>query len=112
MPGTTMTIFSLPPSIISIAAVYAYGDPRVDDIRKYPDCTLSGSVAGTFRPLENLKLPFFADADQIFSVLQSNFSAIALGGTARKPSYTPQSVADLGSALKRVLVGDTQAKHQ
>ena len=92
--------------------VYAYGDPRVDDIRKYPECPQSGSVAGTFRPLENLKLPFFADADQIFSVLQSNFSAVALGGTVDKPTYRPQSVADLGSALKRVLIGDTQAKHQ
>ena len=92
--------------------VYAYGDPRVDDIRKYPDCPQSGSVAGTFRPLENLKLPFFADADQVFSVLQSNFSAVALGGTVHNPTYTPQSVADLGSTLKRVLVGDTQAKHQ
>ena len=90
--------------------IYAYGDPRVNDIRKYPDCPQSGSVAGTFRPLENIKLPFFADADQIFSVLQSNFSAIALGGTVGKPTYTPQSVADLGSALKNVLIGNAQSK--
>ena len=89
---------------------YVYGLAEVDDVSKYPESGISGTLTGTFRPLSNIKLPFFADADKIFSVLQSNLTSIVVGGTIRKPTYTPQSAAELNTAMRNFLVGDTKTK--
>ncbi|MBV8780076.1 MAG: hypothetical protein JO353_01650, partial [Phycisphaerae bacterium] len=89
---------------------YAYGLATVHDLRKYPKSSLEGTLAGTFRPLSEIKLPFFADADQIFSVLQSNLTSIVLDGTIEKPKYTQQAASELGSAMRRFLLGDATSK--
>jgi hypothetical protein len=86
--------------------VDAYGLATIDSISKYPACPLSGEIVGTLAPLRNIKLPFFADADKIFSVLQANLTSIVIGGTIDKPSYLPESAAAIGSAMRSFLLGD------
>jgi hypothetical protein len=88
--------------------VDAYGLATIGSISKYPDCPLSGEVVGTLAPLRNIKLPFFADADKIFSVLQTNLTSIVLGGTLEpgKQTYVPESAAAIGSAMRTFLLGD------
>ena len=84
----------------------AYGLATIKDISRYPNSGLSGELVGTYSPLKNIKLPFFADADKIFSVLQSNLTSIVIGGTIAKPSYVPESASVIGSAMRTFLLGD------
>jgi hypothetical protein len=90
--------------------VDAYGLAEVDRVSQYPNCPLSGELVGTFSPLRNINLPFFADADKIFSVLQTNLTSIVIGGTFAKPSYLPESAAAIGSAMRTFLLGDVTSQ--
>jgi hypothetical protein len=93
--------------------VDAYGLATIGKVSKYPACPLSGEVVGTLAPLRNIKLPFFADADKIFSVLQANLTSIVISGTlANGGTYLPESAAAIGSAMRNFLLGDvtTQSK--
>ena len=69
---------------------------------------ISGTLAVS--PLRNINLPFFADADKIFSVLQTNLTSIVIGGTIAKPSYLPESAAAIGSAMRTFLLGDVTSQ--
>jgi hypothetical protein len=84
----------------------AYGLASIAHLSQYPDCPLSGELVGTVRLLKNIDLPFFADADKIFSVLQSNLTSIVIGGTLAKPSYVPESASAIGTAMRTFLLGD------
>ena len=86
--------------------VDAYGLATVRNVSQYPNCGLSGDLVGTYSPLRNIKLPFFADADKIFSVLQANLTSIVIGGTTAKPIYVPESAAAIGEAMRTFLLGD------
>jgi hypothetical protein len=91
--------------------VDAYGLATINNISRYPNCPLGGELVGTYSPLKSIKLPFFADADKIFSVLQANLTSIVIGGTIAKPSYLPESAADIGATMRNFLLGDvTQSK--
>jgi hypothetical protein len=84
----------------------AYGLARISELSQYPQCPISGELVGTYQPLKNINLPFFADADKIFSVLQSNLTSIVIGGTISQPSYLPESAAVIGTAMRTFLLGD------
>jgi hypothetical protein len=86
--------------------VDAYGLATISNLSQEPKSGLTGELVGTYQPLQNINLPFFADADKIFSVLQSNLTSIVIGGTIAKPSYLPESASDIGQAMRTFLLGD------
>lgn len=66
--------------------IEARGVATVDQVWNLPDCPLEGNVIGTARPLKNIKLPLFAEADAILASLQNQLTTIGFGGTLRNPS--------------------------
>jgi hypothetical protein len=77
----------------------------IRDIWKLPNSPIDGYVVGSARPLSALKLPFLADVDQIFAVLQSSLSAVKIEGTVGEPKVTQSTFADVGAGLKQFLTG-------
>ena len=55
-------------------------------------------------------LPFLADVDKIFAVLQGSLTTVKVGGTLEAPTVTPGVFADLGQGLRKILLGDVQAE--
>jgi hypothetical protein len=89
----------------------AYGVPTVGPIN-YTDFDLTpigGQIAGTARPLKDTRVPLLADFDQVFSAFQSNLSTINIGGTIGNPSYTIATLADIGNAMRQLLVGSAES---
>jgi hypothetical protein len=86
----------------------AYGLATIQNLSRAPKSALSGELVGTYQPLKNINLPFFADANKIFSVLQANLTSIVIGGTLEHghQTYVPESAAAIGSAMRTFLVGD------
>jgi hypothetical protein len=89
----------------------AYGVPTIGpiDYGNYHLTPVSGQVAGTARPLKDTKLPLLADFDQVFSAFQGTLTTINIGGTVGKPTYTLATFADIGNAMRQLLVGTAEA---
>lgn len=93
----------------SIRAIMQVG--QVWDIPRSP---ISGSAVGTARPLKNFKIPLLdqLDIDQILAIIQSDLTTVHIGGTLKQPQVVPQSFADLGEGMKRLVSGDVSSEVQ
>ncbi|HXE54394.1 MAG TPA: hypothetical protein VN541_15335, partial [Tepidisphaeraceae bacterium] len=77
-----------------------------------PDNPIEGSAVGTARPLKNIKLPLFAEADAILSGLQGQLTSIQFKGTVKDPKkdYIRQlGLTQMGSELRQLLLGEVGA---
>ena len=75
------------------------GVATIDQLWNLPDCPLSGSASGTARPLKNIRLPLFAEADALLSSLQGTLTNIMFDNTLRnratsRSSASPNSAAN------------------
>lgn len=87
------------------------GVATVDQMWNLPDCPLTGSATGTARPLKNIKLPLFAEADAIFSALQGELTNVMFDHTLRDPdNFQIVSLAKLGGELRGLLLGELGGK--
>lgn len=83
------------------------GVATVDQIWNLPDCPLEGSASGTARPLKNIRLPLFAEADALLSSLQGTLTNIMFDNTLRNPGkFQIVSLAQLGGELRGLLLGE------
>jgi hypothetical protein len=83
------------------------GVATVDQMWNLPDCPLNGSAIGTARPLKNIKLPLFAEADAILSSLQGTLTNVMFDNTLRNPGkFQIVSLAQLGGELRGLLLGE------
>jgi hypothetical protein len=83
------------------------GVATIDQMWKFPESPLHGSVVGTARPLKNIKFPIFAEADAIFSALQGTLTSVMFDHTVHDPgNYQLVSLAQLGSELRGILLGE------
>ena len=80
------------------------------NIWNLPTNNLDITAVGSAQPLQNIKLPFLADVDKIFAVLQGSLTTVKVGGTLEAPTVTPGVFADLGQGLRKILLGDVQAE--
>jgi hypothetical protein len=80
------------------------------DIWNIPDSPLDGTVIGFLRPLKDIKLPYFADADRIFSALQQSVTTVKLTGTAREYHVAQSSLSEAGDTMRKLLAGEMQQK--
>ncbi len=86
------------------------GDIDIGKIWEGKNATLDGYAVGSARPLRSVKLPFIADAEKVLSVLQQNVSVVKIGGTLGKPHPKLAPFSDIGSGLRRLLLGDLGAE--
>ncbi|MDB5357245.1 MAG: hypothetical protein JWN24_3698 [Phycisphaerales bacterium] len=85
----------------------------IKEIWKIPDSPISGTAAGSARPLRNVKLPGLADFDTILATLQRDLTGVRFSGTLRHPITTgPIGITDFGAELNRMLVGDVSSEVQ
>lgn len=90
--------------------VYAKGAITLNDVLNLKNSPVSGYVLGTFRPLKDLKLPFFGTIDSILDALQSSATTLRIEGTMKAIQATPVSLKAVSGNLKNILVGEAQAK--
>lgn len=86
--------------------IEARGNGTVRSIWTVPDSPIDAFVAGTLRPLKDLKLPFAADLDRVVSLLQRSLTVIQVRGTVREPKISQKTFADIGQGLKTFILGD------
>lgn len=90
--------------------VYAKGSLTLDDALNPKQSAVNGYVLGTFRPLKDLKLPFFGTIDGILDALQSSATTLKIDGTMKQIKATPVSLREVSTGLRNILVGEAQAK--
>jgi hypothetical protein len=90
--------------------VYAKGNLTLDNVLDLKYSPVSGYVLGTFRPLKDLKLPFFGTIDSILDALQSSATTLRIDGSMKKIQATPVSLRKVSKGLRDILVGEAQAK--
>ena len=96
-----------------VEGIQIQGAPVVSNLSALPKSELSGVVIAAARPLGNIKLPFFADADQILGALQQSAASFRLKGTLENlgpGSLEQTSIADAGGTLKEILTGEAAKK--
>lgn len=80
----------------------------IREVWKLPDSPIEGFVVGSARPLKDIKLPWLADVDQIFAVLQTNVTTVRIDGTVRNPRPELVPFSEIGDAMRRFLFGDVK----
>ena len=86
--------------------VEVYGVATVNQMWKFPDSPLDGTVAGSLTPLKNVKIPLFAEAGAVLGQLQQLFS-VGFRGTVRHPGKPfLVNFAELGGEIKGILLGE------
>ena len=88
----------------------ALGTGRIEDVWKAGDAGLGGFVIGSVRPLKDLKLPFIADIDKIFVVVQRNATPVRVSGTVKDPKVASALFGDIGQALRALILGDVKGE--
>ena len=88
------------------------GIATADQMWNIPDNPIQGSAIGTARPLKNIHLPLFAEADALLSAVQGELTSIEFKGTVRNPvkDYVRQlRLTQLGGELRGLLLGELGA---
>jgi hypothetical protein len=76
------------------------------------DNPILGSAVGTARPLKNIKLPLFAEADAVLSELQGQLTTVEFKGTVREPNkdyIRLVSLAKAGKELRSLVLGEVSS---
>src|SRR5213079_2749802 len=85
---------------------------RASDIFRGGDSPISGYAVGSARPLRELKLPFFAEADDILNALQKSLTTFRVGGRLREPILQPAGFSEIGSDLRGFILGDVTSEQK
>ena len=88
------------------------GVATADKMWNLPDNPIHGSAIGTARPLKNIHLPLFAEADAILSALQGELTSVEFKGTVKNPvkDYIRLlRITQLGDEIRGLLLGDVGA---
>jgi hypothetical protein len=80
----------------------------VNDVWKVKKAPIFGFAVGTARPLKEIKLPWLADADQIFNVLQRDLTTVRVSGEVGDPNVTTAAFSELTQSMRRLLLGDVK----
>jgi len=78
---------------------------EITDIWDMPDSPLHGTAFGSLRPLKDIKLPFFAEADKAMSAIQKEAVTVEIGGSVRDPKTRPIPFASLSAGFQAALLG-------
>jgi len=81
---------------------------EIKNIWSVPDSGVVGTVVGSARPLRDIKLPYFADADKIMNALQANLTTVRVEGTLREYHVIPISLFEAGETVQKLVLGEVQ----
>jgi hypothetical protein len=85
---------------------------RALDIFRGGDSPMSGFVVGSARPLREVKLPFFAEADDIFDALQKGVTTFRVGGRINDPALQATGLSEIGNDLRGFILGDVTSEQR
>ena len=70
--------------------------------------SIGGQVVGTARLLKGSRLVFLSDFDSLYAALAGQLTTVNVSGSVENPKYTQATLADIGNAMKQLLVGDVE----
>ena len=94
-------------AVVSGAELRASGD--IKDVAAVDKAQLNLSVLALLRPLGSFKIPFSSTVDDLLAAIQSQATALEVTGTIAEPKAVPKSLNEVGSTLKALLGGKSQA---
>ena len=83
---------------------------RASDIFRGGDSPITGYAVGSARPLREMKLPFFAEADDILNALQKSVTTFRVTGRLHAPILQPAGFSEIGSDLRGFILGDVTSE--
>ncbi len=92
------------------AEIHASGQAL--DILRGGDSPISGYVVGSARPLRELKLPFFAEADDILNALQKSVTTFRVTGRLHDPILHSAGFNEIGNDLRGFILGDVTSEQK
>lgn len=81
---------------------------NIGNVLAMPNSTVDLVLAGTARPLRDVRLPVIADVDEIIGVLQSHVTTVRATGTVAEPRVAPVLLEQAGSDLREILLGEVR----
>jgi uncharacterized protein YndB with AHSA1/START domain len=79
---------------------------RALDIFRAGDSPIEGYAVGSARPLRELKLPFFAEADDILNALQKSVTTFHVTGLLAKPNLQSAGFSEITHDLRGFILGE------
>jgi len=85
---------------------------RALDIFRGGDSPIEGYAVGSARPLREMKLPFFAEADDILNALQKSVTTFRVGGTLAHPLLFSAGFSEITHDLRGFILGDLTSEQR
>lgn len=92
------------------AGIEMLGLATVYDLYERKESQINGTLVGTIRPFRDTKLSILADADEIFSILQSQLSAVDIYGNLGDIKVRQALVGDIGDSVKQMITGSARSE--
>jgi hypothetical protein len=90
--------------------IYVRVQAQAQDVFQGAASSVSGFAVGTARPLNQIKLPFFAQVDDIFSALQHAATTFKISGNLGSPKLQGAGFNEVGEGLLRLFVDDVKGE--
>jgi hypothetical protein len=85
---------------------------RALDIFRGGDTPIEGYAVGSARPLREMKLPFFAEADDILNALQKSVTTFHVTGSLGKPNLNSAGFSEITHDLRGFILGDLTSEQK
>lgn len=90
---------------VDARGLFRVGPLNYDNFAKTP---VGGQVVGTARLLKSSRVAVLSDFDTIYSALAGQLTTVNMSGSIENPKYVQATLADIGTAMKQLLVGDME----
>jgi hypothetical protein len=90
------------------AGIEMLGVATIYDLYERKESSINGMLVGTIRPFRDTRIPFLADADEIFSILQSQLSTVEIYNTLGDIKVRQALVTQIGTDLKQMITGSAR----
>ena len=85
---------------------------RLDNVFEADLTTIDASGVVFLRPLAQIPLPFFREADEIFAALQSQLTTFRATGPLKDPDVDFATAQDVGQTIRVLLAGEGKKSDQ
>jgi len=85
---------------------------RALDIFRGGDSPIEGYAVGSARPLREIKLPFFREADDILNALQKSVTTFHVTGLLARPNLQPAGFSEITHDLRGFILGELTSEER
>jgi len=85
---------------------------RALDIFRGGDSPIEGFAVGSARPLREIKIPFFKEADDVLNALQKSVTTFHVTGLLEKPVLQGAGFNEITHDLRGFILGDLEQEHR